>query len=108
MPAVFRGLRCLAALVAAPFLVFGSGLAPLHAHESDGHHEHAVVHRHFEPHQHVAHDGKTSELDDDEHVVWLDTALIHASTLQLDAPTAVLIRVPSAVASPRSWSVITF
>jgi hypothetical protein len=108
MPRVFRGFRRVAVLVAAPSLVLGSGLAPLHEHESDADHAHVVVHRHYAPHQSVSHDEKTSAFDDDEHVVWLDTPVIHALPFQLDVPSAVLIRVPDIVTPLRSWSVITF
>ena len=81
-------------------------MAPLHAHQSDAPHSHAVVHRHFEPHHH--HDDNSPELEHGEHIVWLDMAVVHALPFQFDAPTAVLTTLPGRVVSARHWSPIVF
>jgi len=110
MAAVFRGVaRATVPLLVVPFLVFGSGLAPMHVHESDISHSPALAHSHFEPHHPAAHhdDGKP-EIEHGEHVIWLDMAVVHALPFQLDSPAAVLTRVADAVTRARHWSVITF
>jgi hypothetical protein len=90
-------------------LIFGSGLAPLHAHESDSPHSHAIVHRHFEPHHDAIHQGHgESELDHDEHIVWLDMAVVPGLPYQLHTPAAVLAPLPDPVACSRRWSAIVF
>jgi hypothetical protein len=107
---VFRRVaRATVPLLAVSFLVSGSGLAPLHAHESAAPHSHAVVHSHFEPHHHVAHhDDGGPEIEPGDHVVWLEMAALHALPFQLAAPSAVLTRVPDLVTCARCWSVIAF
>jgi hypothetical protein len=96
-------------LLAVSFLVFGSGMAPLHAHESDGPRSHALVHSHVEPHDQLGHHhDATRELDHGEHIVWLDMAVVHALMFRLDAPAAVLAPVPDLVVSARYWSAIVF
>ena len=85
-------------------------MAPLHAHESGTPHSHAVVHSHFEPHQQVVHhdDDRELELEHGERVVWLDVAVVHALPFQLDAPVALLTRVPDVVTCSPYWSAIAF
>ena len=97
--AVFRRVaRATVVPLAVSFLFFGSGLAPLHAHESDNPHSHAVLHSHFEPHhQLVHHDDRELELDHGEHIVWLEIAVVHALPFELDAPAAILTPVPDPV-----------
>ena len=110
MAAMFRRVaRATVPCLAVSFLVFGSGLAPLHAHESDVTHSPAVIHSHFDPHHQVAHhDESKPEIDHGEHIVWLEMSVVHALPFQLVAPAAVLIRVPDVVSRSRCWSVITF
>jgi hypothetical protein len=92
--------------LAVSFLIFGSGLAPLHAHESDSPHPHAVVHSHFEPHTPLTHRDSEPEVDHPEHIVWLDLAVVHALPFQLDAPAAALTPVADPVMWLRRWSAI--
>ena len=94
--------------LAACFLIFGSGLAPLHAHESDIPHSHAVVHSHFEPHHQLAHHDSEPELDHGDHIVWLDMAVVHALPFQLGAPVAALTPIADPVTCSRCWSAIVF
>ena len=110
MAPVFRRVaRAAAPLLAVSFLVFGSGMAPLHAHESDIPHSHTLVHSHFEPHHELAHhDDRGLELDHGERIVWLDMAVVHALPFQLDGPAAGLTRVPEFVTCSRCWSAIVF
>ena len=108
MATVFRRVaRTTVPFLVVPFLIFGSGLAPMHAHESDMSHSPPIIHSHFEPH-HPAHHDDQSEIEHDEHVVWLDMAVVQALPFQLDSPAAVLIRVPDRLTRARCWSVITF
>ena len=107
---MFRSIaRGTALPLAVSFLISGSGLAPLHAHESDTPHSHGVVHSHFEPHHQVIHHHDPElEADHGEHIVWLDMAVVHALPFQLDAPGAVLTRVPDPVTCWPCWSAIVF
>jgi hypothetical protein len=96
-------------LLVVSFPIFGSGMASLHAHESDIPHSHGVVHSHFEPHQPLLpHDDRELELDHGDHILWLDMAVVHALPFQLDAPVAVLRLVPDPVTCSRCWSTIVF
>jgi hypothetical protein len=91
------------------FLIFGSGMAPLHAHESDVPHSPAVVHSHFEPHHQPAHhDDSEPEIEHGERIVWLDVAVVHALPFQLDAPAAELAPVADPVMCSRCWSATAF
>lgn len=104
---VFRLVaRVVAGIVVVPFLALTSTLAPVHAHESDSPHAHAVVHSHFEPHDAATHDTQDPEVEPGGHVVWLDTTAVHALPFQLDTPQAVLTRTFESVAHPTSWSVV--
>jgi len=105
---VRRAVARFAALVAVgPVLLSGSGLAPLHAHESDSGHAHALVHSHFEPH-HAAHDSGSPEIEPGEHVVWLNNPFLHAVPYQFHVVAEALTVVVDVVTHPRSWSVIAF
>jgi hypothetical protein len=56
MPSVIRPLaRAAAILVAGPYLLLASALAPEHIHEPESGHDHAVAHSHFGPHTAEAH-----------------------------------------------------
>jgi hypothetical protein len=72
--------RGVAVLLVAPFLTFASALAPQHVHEAGPDHDHAVAHSHFAPHDQHLHESDTTEIEHDiEHVVWLDSAILHQS-----------------------------
>jgi negative regulator of sigma E activity len=83
--------RALALLLVAPVLTFASGLAPQHVHEAGHGHEHAVAHSHFGPHQIVVQHDDVTEIEPDvEHVVWLDSAILHETPYHAAAaPTAI-------------------
>lgn len=96
-------------LLAVSFLIFGSGMAPLHAHESDAPHSHAVVHSHFgQHHQAGLHHDADPEFDYGERIVWLDMAAVHALPFQLDAPVAALTPLAVPVMCSGCWSAIIF
>jgi hypothetical protein len=107
---VFRPVARLAAgLVIAPFLLYGSSLAPLHVHEPDAQHSHAVAHSHFEPHHFESHESKGAELElGAELIVWLENATLHQSAYQ-GHPGFPLIAVPfEAIPKVSSWSATPF
>ncbi len=95
--------RTTVALALAPGLVVSSVVAPAHVHEADAHHSHAVVHRHFEPHDH---DG--AEIAGGEgHVVWLDDVGVQQATYQLAVAQAVVPAPFDALPEPNSWIAIS-
>jgi hypothetical protein len=119
MPAVIRGglARTAALVVVAPFLTFASALAPAHVHEpGPGHeHEHAVAHSHFAPHHLEAHAHDTVHGDDvpeiehdDEHVVWVDSSILHEAIYDANPiPPAIPVSYET-VQLERHWSVTPF
>jgi len=103
--------RAVAALVAAPFLILASGLAPQHVHEPRHSHDHAVAHSHFSPHDHAddAHSTDAAEVEHDgAHVVWLDSPVLHEPLYQAGAvPPAIPVSYDIVPAELR-WSVTPF
>ena len=100
--------RAAAGVVVGPFLALASAFAPAHAHESDPEHSHPVIHSHFQPHEQVQHpDGPEVEPGSD-HVVWLDSAIVHAYPYQLDPPPAVVAAGAELVGTTGAWSVTEF
>jgi len=85
---VFRPVaRVTSGLVIAPFLVFGSALAPLHAHEPGAGHSHALVHSHFEPHHLESHEPEGAEVEQGAaRVIWLESAILHGTAYQIYPP----------------------
>lgn len=78
--------RSAAVLVLAPCVVFSPVVPAEHLHEGDARHPNAVVHRHFESHDH---DG--AEISHDEgRVIWLGDAAVQPATIEFAAPVAVL------------------
>jgi hypothetical protein len=96
-------------LVIAPFLVFTSVLAPLHAHEPGAGHSHALVHSHFEPHHLESHEPDAAELEQSAvHVIWLESAILHQTAYHADpGPPLVFAGFDSIPVTP-SWSATTF
>jgi hypothetical protein len=109
--------RAAAFFLVAPFLTFASALAPAHVHEpGPGHeHEHAVAHSHFAPHHYElhAHDAgeehEGPEIEhDDEHVVWIDSPILHEALYDANPiPPAIPVSY-EAVRPERHWSVTPF
>ena len=102
--------RATSGLVAGPFLVFCSAFAPLHAHEpGPAGHSNAVVHSHFEPHASGPHESDAPEVEPGaERVIWLDAAIVHPTTYQLDpVPPPIPVSVEP-VARERSWAAAAF
>jgi len=101
--------RIASGLVVAPFLLFGSSLAPLHVHESEAGHSHAVAHSHFEPHHLEAHDHDDAEIEQGgERVIWLDSAVLHQAPYQLSQAPACIAASFDSIAREISWSVTPF
>jgi hypothetical protein len=97
-----------AALIIAPFLLFGSALAPTHEHQPDGDRSHAVVHSHFEPHPFDSHDSDGPEVDHPvERVIWLDGPIIHQTTYHLSQNAALVAAIFEHVPPSSSWSPTT-
>jgi hypothetical protein len=77
--------RSAIACLLAPCITLSPVVLPEHLHEADSDHPHAVVHRHFESHDH---DG--AEIAEDEgRVVWLGAPAIQPAAPELTAPPAV-------------------
>jgi hypothetical protein len=102
---VFRPVaRIASALVIAPFLLFGSALAPLHVHEPGAGHSHVLVHSHFEAHHFEADHPDGPEFEQNEaRVVWLENAVLHQTAFHVN-PGLPLIAVDLAsIADRPSW-----
>src|SRR5205814_1921580 len=82
--------RAAALFLVAPFLAFASAIAPQHIHEAGHGHEHAIAHSHFAPHGFDFHLADTEIEHDVDHVVWLDSAILHESTYRT-APVALTL-----------------
>ena|SRR5256885_1895063 len=114
MQAVIRqAARAAAVLLVAPFLTFVSALAPEHVHEpGPGHdHDHPVAHSHFAPHDidiDVAdiHNVGDEEIEHNvEHVIWLDSSILHESPYQTP-PLALALPVShDAIPADLTWAV---
>jgi len=107
---VFRPVaRVTSALVIAPFVLFGSALAPVHAHEPQSGHSHAVLHSHFAPHHLESHDAECAEWEEGaEHIVWLDTTLVQQTAYELDPGPLLAAATFETIPPDSSWSPITF
>jgi hypothetical protein len=92
-----------AALFSVLSLVFTSVAAPEHIHAADDHHGEAIVHRHYERHDHHrSHDGSVS---DDEHVIWLNAAALAQAAPGLDGSALIADLTPSGSAPKLpSWT----
>ncbi len=79
--------RAVVGLILAPYIALSAMVAPEHAHEADADHPHSTVHRHLQPHNAGSHDHDHAQLaDDDDHIVWLDSAALHQPGYQFAAP----------------------
>ena len=113
MRPVFRPVaRAAAFLLIAPFLTLASALAPQHVHEpGPGHdHDHPVAHSHFSPHDNVdtadSHDAGDTEIEHDiQHVVWLDSPILHECRYRTAAPAVALPVGYDAISVEPTWSV---
>ena len=107
---MLRG-RATIAFVVAPFLTFASALAPQHIHEAGAGHEHAVAHSHFDPYHLDVHDSADIDIEKDidhEHVVYLDSPILHESPHHVFVvPLAIPVNFESLPAVQR-WSVTQF
>jgi len=95
-------------IVLAPFLTFASALAPQHVHEPGPGHD-AVAHSHFTLHDSAIHDVDTTEIEHDiDHVVWLDSAMLHQSIHEATHVPPALPVSYEAVPAANRWSVLRF
>jgi hypothetical protein len=107
MSRVLRALERLSSVVlSAAVLVTTSGLAPLHVHEFDDEHSHAVLHSHFDAHHAQPHDTDTPEIEAIDHVIWLENASLNILPFQFGPCSAVLARAWEPVIPSRSWAVV--
>jgi len=102
--------RTVAALVAAPFLMLASGLAPQHVHEPSHGHDHAVAHSHFSPHDHAgnAHSTDAEVEHDGAHVVWLGSPILHEPPYQTASVPPAIPASHDIVAAELRWSATPF
>jgi hypothetical protein len=107
---VIRLARATALFLVAPFLTFASTLAPQHIHEAGPDHDHAITHSHFAPHDVSLHHTETTEIehDDAEHVVWLDSAMLHQSIHKATHVPPALPVCYETVPGTNQWSVFRF
>lgn len=80
--------RVVVSLILAPYIALPAVVAREHVHKPDADHPQTAVHRHLQPHSSTSHDADHAQLaDDDEHVVWLDSAAaLSQAAYQLVAP----------------------
>ena len=96
-------------LVIAPFLLFGSALAPLHVHEGAAGHSHALVHSHFEPHHLESHESDDPEFEPrPERVVWLETSILSQAVYHASPEQVLVAATFWVVPATQSWSATPF
>ena len=106
MQSVIPLARAAALLVAGPYLLLASALAPEHIHEHEAGHDHAVAHSHFAPHAVDAHSTDADEIEHDAtRVVWLDGSILNEFRQAFPVPVAAT-PVLASVVIERRWSSI--
>lgn len=104
---VIRLSRATAVLLVAPFLTFASRLAPQHVHEPGPGHDQAIAHSHFAPHDEALHQSDTTEIEHDiEHVIWLNSAILHQPIHEATHVPPVLSLSAQAPRAATQWSVV--
>ncbi|HXD74025.1 MAG TPA: hypothetical protein VN628_09825 [Vicinamibacterales bacterium] len=100
--------RAAALFVAVPFLVFASGITTTHLHGTGATHDGAAVaHSHFGPHAFTLHQGDDTEIEHDiEHILWLDSPILHEGTFHLVRHMAAAPSGGEYVLSPTRWVVV--
>jgi hypothetical protein len=101
--------RAIALLLVAPFLTFASALAPQHVHEGGHDHAHVIAHSHFDPHHLDVHNADDLEIEHDiEHIVWLDSPILHQTQYRTASlPLAIPVSYEAVPVAP-GWSVTPF
>src|SRR5262245_36844362 len=90
-----RVVRSVLVALLAANVAAGSAFAPEHMHERDAHHATATVHRHLTPHHHSTTSSDHARIDDDdERVIWIPAAWLHAAEY----------RGPAVASAPAIWS----
>jgi hypothetical protein len=110
MQAVIRqAARAAALLLIAPFLTFASALAPQHVHETGPGHDHPIAHSHFAPHPTDIADihgaGDTEIEHDVQHVVWLDSPILHESPYRTRPLALTLPVTDDVIPADLTWAV---
>ncbi len=101
--------RAASGLVIAPFLLFSSVFAPLHAHEPVAGHSHALVHSHVELHHLESHEPDGAEVEPGAtHVTWLESAVLHQTTYQVDPGPPLIAPSFAAIPTHTLWSATPF
>jgi len=110
MTTVFRpAARMASGLVIAPFLLFGSALAPPHIHEPGVGHSHALVHSHFEPHHFESQETESAEFEQgDERVIWLENAILLQAAYHADPGPPLIAPIFDGIPTIRTWSSTPF
>ena len=110
MQCVIRSLSRAAALVlAGPYLLLASSLAPEHIHEPGAGHdtEHAIAHSHFGPHAQGDHHTDSTEIEhDDDHVVWLDNSILNEHLFKASPVPHVVVALVAPISAEPQWSSI--
>jgi hypothetical protein len=101
--------RVASGLVIAPFLLFGSALAPVHEHQSRGEHSHPLVHSHFDVHHLESHEADGPEIEQEgEGIIWLDSPIIHQTGYHLSPDATLATAIFELIPSDSSWSPTPF
>jgi hypothetical protein len=101
--------RVASGLVIAPFLLFGSALAPLHVHEPDAWHSHALAHSHLEPHHFESHEPEGTEVErGGERVIWMESAILPPTAYHLSPAPPLVAAIFEEIPLDSSWSPTTF
>ncbi|PYQ88539.1 MAG: hypothetical protein DMG02_16740 [Acidobacteria bacterium] len=96
-------------LVIAPFLLFGSALAPLHVHEPGAGHSHALVHSHFALHHFESQQPEGAEFEQGpERVIWLESAILHQTAYHADSGPPPIAASFDTIPAVPSWSSTPF
>jgi len=99
--------RAAAILLAGPYLLLASALAPEHIHEHEDGHDHAVAHSHFGPHTAEAHHTESTEIEhDDDDVIWLDSSILNEHLFQASPVPLALVSVIADLTVERQWTSI--
>jgi len=99
--------RAAALIVAGPYLLLASALAPEHIHEHDAGHDQAVAHSHFGPHTAEAHHTDPTEIEhDDDHVIWLDSSILNEHLFQASPVPLAVVSVIADLTVERQWTSI--
>jgi hypothetical protein len=82
--------RTIIGLLLAPAIALSATVAREHVHEADADHPRSAVHRHLQPHVGTSHHNDLDHAepadDDDQHIVWLESAALDQRPFALPPP----------------------